>query len=388
MTLRLIMAVILFSAFGGAQASSQNIQSRPAPKGRVELASNKLSNTYLTRLGKGRKAQIKRLRLERVLKDYDRSKVVSKSTGEPRSKVFRDLVTGSSTGPITSSLAKPLVSKSDSVGLDKLAPEDSPVFRENVRAALTNEKSNGFARIWRGEKVDRPDIYPDAVLIRGEGICTGTLITPNHVLSAAHCYCDKVSADVTVGLSLEIVSQSAQIDLAKSKTNIACNLLDTASKQLVNLNKGDLALFKLKTPIHGVKIRKIATEELIRRTKLVRAVGFGRIAAGTAGVKFAIDIPIASYDCTEPQYRTGAYSCAEGDELNAAGLNRDTCEGDSGGPTYVLGESVNLYLAAVTSRSIRPDSACGSGGIYVKLTTKKVRDWLIASGVPTSAFAQ
>jgi hypothetical protein len=198
--------------------------------------------------------------------------------------------------------------------------------------------------------------------------------------------CDGVTKDVTVGTSIADVIQRANIDLNKSKTNIPCDLLK--NDEFSNIKNGDLALYWLKTPIKGILLRKIASEEQLRGSKLIRAVGFGLTSNDKWGTKFAIDIPISSYDCTEPKFDTGKYRCSANSELSAAGLNRDTCEGDSGGPTYVLGKDVSLYLAAVTSRSIKPDSSCGKGGIYVKLTTKTVRDWLVKNGVPTSAFAQ
>jgi secreted trypsin-like serine protease len=69
-------------------------------------------------------------------------------------------------------------------------------------------------------------------------------------------------------------------------------------------------------------------------------------------------------------------------------MNRDTCNGDSGGPLYILGQDVNLYLTAVTSRSVDPkDPSCGKGGIYVKLTADPIRSWLLAQGVPNDVFS-
>src|SRR6202008_4095584 len=69
----------------------------------------------------------------------------------------------------------------------------------------------GQARIWGGEPV--PDsLYPDTVAIMGNGgICTGTVIAPNAVLTAAHCYCEGVSDQVYVGQNINNPSTAVKV---------------------------------------------------------------------------------------------------------------------------------------------------------------------------------
>ena len=51
--------------------------------------------------------------------------------------------------------------------------------------------------------------------------------------------------------------------------------------------------------------------------------------------------------------------------LTDHGLGVDTCAGDSGGPVYMRDKNLLSWrLAAITSRAVRPDGACGPGGIY------------------------
>jgi hypothetical protein len=64
-------------------------------------------------------------------------------------------------------------------------------------------------------------------------------------------------------------------------------------------------------------------------------------------------------------------------------LQRDTCNGDSGGPFYVTGPDGGRLLAAATSRAT--DSAvsnCGDGGIYVRID--RYRSWI--AGIPGAIF--
>ena len=75
-----------------------------------------------------------------------------------------------------------------------------------------------------------------------------------------------------------------------------------------------------------------------------------------------VDVPLAS---TDPKY--GADQQTEF-VAGAPLLDRDSCNGDSGGPAYIQAED-GWYLAGATSRatasSRRP---CGDGGIYTTVS--------------------
>lgn len=340
----------------------------------------------------------KRLDVEKVLPEVNLSKKIAEAKDQPAAKILRDLVTSSSKTSFTTGLNNALGSNLDSFNSEIKSDlfgtppsvETSPIFEENV-ASLVDKKSGepGFLRIWRGQKVIKPDVYPDVVLVSGNGgLCTGTLVDAQHVVTAAHCFCGGISREVAVGTGLLDVIARAEVDPDKSKSHINCDEM-TDSKVAANVGKGDIALLTLKTPLANVSLRKIATEAVVHAAASVRAVGFGKTEDDTIGTKFVVDIVVASYDCRGAAVSGGGkYGCTPDTEMIAAGLNRDTCSGDSGGPIYILGQDINLYTAAVTSRSVDPSGACGKGGIYAKLTVPQVKQWLLDGGVPATAFAQ
>ena len=159
------------------------------------------------------------------------------------------------------------------------------------------------------------------------------------------------------------------------------------------IEDGDVAVLTLDSPL-TVPARAFASSSLLNSTKVGRAVGFGVGAnsiADPAGIKRMVDVPMASVSCNgtvKVGQATFAdsiyYHCAQGREIvaGAPSLDKDTCNGDSGGPLYVQSADGSLYLAGTTSRAtgapgLRP---CGDGGIYVR-TDGSVVSWIQSLGI-------
>jgi secreted trypsin-like serine protease len=253
----------------------------------------------------------------------------------------------------------------------------------------------GNAPIVGGSKAPEgkwPDVA--AVLFKDTGTdqqeCTGTLVAPTVVITAGHCN-DTSLDNVLLGTTSlagggEVIAVTKRIEYPNSQS----------SEDITMLVLGKAAA---ETP------RAIATGWAkidIVNGAAVQFVGYG--ATDTQAMDYPTDLmevmsSITDYDCAAAD---GCYPAARPDgELAAGGGGIDTCNGDSGGPMYLL-TSYGNFLAGVTSRSFDNSvNPCGDGGIYVR--PDKIIDWAEAqtgvaiergpeptpatlSGVPTGAI--
>jgi V8-like Glu-specific endopeptidase len=271
---------------------------------------------------------------------------------------------------------------------------DELVVATSRSAPLPPVASTGLdsdnSRVWTGVPITSTDLFRDTVAIIGNNkICSGTLIAPDLVVTAAHCYCDGVMDQVIFGVSA--FAPTDRINIVKEQSLLFTSGPDQAAQRCAqikqDLSLGDLALMKLEKPTTAPP-REIGGLPMVMNSASVRAVGFGQNnSAGTGGVigvKYQVNIVIASYQCggttalNIPDNQV--FRCKNPYELVAAGLNRDTCGGDSGGPVYVSAQNTKIYLVGVTSRAVDPNGKCGPGGIYVLLGAPPIRAWLEAQG--------
>lgn len=203
--------------------------------------------------------------------------------------------------------------------------------------------------------------FPDCVAVGNPGrwCCTGTLVARNVVVTAGHCQ-GGCSARIFIG---------ANVDLPGEIINVASAVRHPQYGQGGKHN--DLTVLILERDVTTVTPRKIATSAMVNNVTSVRVVGFGNTDPDSTtgyGIKRMVDVPVASASCSTAQAQS-KYGCDAGLELVAGKplLNKDSCNGDSGGPIYVK-SGATWYVAGATSRatdnSTRP---CGDGGIYVRL---------------------
>ena len=93
----------------------------------------------------------------------------------------------------------------------------------------------------------------------------------------------------------------------------------------------------------------------------------------TSGVKMTVQVVVATTNCEASEHQD-KFGCHKGLEIVAGGNGLDSCNGDSGGPAYILLNGKRM-LAGATSRATRNFTRpCGDGGIYTRVD--KYLDWI------------
>jgi len=236
-----------------------------------------------------------------------------------------------------------------------------PRYLKNARELA--RRTQGRTRVIGGIPVVKND-FLDCVAVGTCDLwtCTGTLIAPNVVITAAHC--GRSVTQVFFGNDVTRGGKTVSIEdwcVHPDYTTVG--------------HRNDLMVLLLSETIRNIAPRAIAEKATVDNATDGRVVGFGnndpRGESGY-GIKRQVDIAIASPSCSgmlDGISDADRYRCFAGLEFVAGKplLAKDSCTGDSGGPFYVQGPN-GWLLAGATSRQTNASThTCGDGGIYVRV---------------------
>ncbi|WP_217512152.1 S1 family peptidase [Vibrio metschnikovii] len=231
------------------------------------------------------------------------------------------------------------------------------------------------ARIIGGEKA-QPNDWPYMVSLvytgKNDPFCGGTLISQQHVLTAAHCVI-KNTAD------FEVLTNAYNMDNLSSSTRVGIKNIYIHPAYNKNKNAGldDIAILELTNTVDGTAVERGNHADFTQLThgSPMKAIGFGnRQHNGTYGfdapkVLHEVSLPFVSMDECK---KIATYSGLEGDGVLCAGQEGKTiCQGDSGGPLFFdsnLGVKRQMGITSFTKKG------CTTAAVFTNVS--HYQDWI------------
>jgi secreted trypsin-like serine protease len=247
-------------------------------------------------------------------------------------------------------------------------------LERGTRAANAESMAKLLIRIVGGTETE-PGDYPDCCLIgrrfsngTQSWFCTGVLVHPRVVLTAGHCQDPTFPVNV---VALRAVNQAALSDA------------EIIGVRRVVVNPGyprrmgnDISVLILRRDA-TVDPTPVASPADMAAAETTTLVGFGNNDIQSTkgfGIQRQVEVDIthirraAGDDLDEDEETLGFESDLE---FVAGGAGYDSCNGDSGGPAYILVGGARK-VAGLTSRATEgATTPCGEGGIYTRVDTQR-----------------
>lgn len=189
--------------------------------------------------------------------------------------------------------------------------------------------------------------------VRSSGLCSGVAISPDIVLSAEHC-CRAPAGDYAIEGGADILNGAAG------------GVIDYGGvRQVASRPRNDLCMLHLEKSLPAsVPFYDIVDSNDFSFGEPTTMVGYGY---NTQGFPQG-GLGVARMGTAEVEF---TYF----EEIDVGGTRQAACNGDSGGPMFVL-RGGKMVVAGVTSAGL-PGCLAGGPAIYASVATSGARAWII-----------
>jgi secreted trypsin-like serine protease len=200
--------------------------------------------------------------------------------------------------------------------------------------------------------------------------CGGTLVSPYHVVTAAHCSDDisNPSRDVQVLVGTQSLSRGG----GGKRISVSRILIHPGWWESETMNF-DVAVWELATPVTGISFATIANTEPTTPGTLLRATGWGTLTYEGSSPFYLqkVDVPFVPTSSGACGSQTGVTA----QMLCAGETGKDACQGDSGGPLTIDRGTGYTELVGIVSYG-EECGLPGYPGVYANVAESSINSFI------------